>query len=100
MNISGLLNIQSTTVFFPKDKAERMKHRDEQDGNAAENVGSLLQPHVFPGVAWEASRLGAMPKIPERALPPLQRDRPRAQQVFSICNFSLLTFMCTDSKAM
>lgn len=50
MSISGLLNIQSTTVFFPKDKAERMKHRDEQDGNAAENVGSLLQAHVSPGV--------------------------------------------------
>lgn len=59
----------------------------------------LPQAGLSPCLA-SAGRLGALPWIPKRALPPLQQDRLKVQWAFSICNFSPLTFMCIDSKAV
>jgi len=60
MNVSGLLNIQSTTTFFPNKKAKGMKCRDEQDGKVAGNLGSLHSPSppgmilTLPGLSGQA----------------------------------------------
>lgn len=57
INVSGLLNIQSTTVFFPKNKAKGMKCKDEQDGKAVGKLGNLPPPGetlTLPGLSGQA----------------------------------------------
>lgn len=55
MNISSLLNIQLTTVFFPKNKAKGMKRKDEQDGKAVGNLGKTLTLPGLSGQAWNCA---------------------------------------------